>query len=77
MQVQPYVGVKSREILISRKPRKQTKVFYKGQTAALFSIFSFSHVPQYAPFSLNLNALHFIPLSNTKRSCCVIDYAQK
>ena len=28
-------------------------------------MFGFGHVLQYAPISLNLNALHFIPLSNT------------
>ena len=28
-------------------------------------MFGLGHVLQYAPISLNLNALHFIPLSNT------------
>ena len=28
-------------------------------------MFGFGHALQYAPISLNLNALHFIPLSNT------------
>ena len=28
-------------------------------------MFGIGHVLQYAPISLNLNALHFIPLSNT------------
>ncbi len=31
-------------------------------------MFGFGHVLQYAPISLNLNALHFIPLSNTSKT---------
>ena len=54
---------------------KKNRVFDKGQTAALFSTFSFGHVLQYAPFSLHLNALHFILLSNTKRRCYKTSFA--
>lgn len=47
---------------ISPDLAQKNRVFHKGLTAVLFSIFSFGHVLQYAPFSLHLNALHFIPL---------------
>ena len=42
---------------------------HNTQTAALFSILSFSHVLQYTPFSLNFNALHFRHSYTSKRGC--------
>gem|GEM_PF-1886824 len=47
--------------VISPDLAQKTGCFIKGKLL-LFSIFSFGHVLQYAPFSLHLNALHFIPL---------------
>jgi len=49
----------------------------KGQTAVLFLIFSFGHVLQYSPFNLNINinALHFIPLSKREGDAAKTSFA--